>query len=450
VFGTSTSVGSSTVKIYPDSITIGGTRLAKITEAGSLDTTTVNNLIEVNEDTSSVTSTYTLTQIELALNNLQGGTANQVLTKINGDSLNYSWGNPVVSTFDTTFIYKKISALEDSVISLRASINYLTNIMIGYGISLADIIPPAKPTNFVAVGGTSPTQYVADWTNPTDADLDSLRFYEGSVNDSTQLAWITSLPKTDTAYTRTGRTPNTTYWSAVKAVDDSGNVSYFSNIDSAKTLATAVSDTGFYKFDAEDGLANLVLTNGSYITDTTGFYYAGSKSYKIRGNNSALNVYATITSFPAGYADEDTVWVTYRVYIPSFTTTSIANNSYLYLTLLYSAGAGGVNGINGYLGVASDGSNNIYAWAKPRGTVVTTNFTLDAWNKVEIKYIAGTDTNAVDSVYIDQVPIYGTTTGTSLLKTDGLRFGYHNWVLASGDAIYFDDIIFSKQRLPLD
>ena len=106
----------------------------------------------------------------------------------------------------------------------------------GYAPDLSDNTPPLPPTSFVAIGGTATDQFVSTWTDPTATDLDSIRFYAGSSNDSTALVWIENIiPGVETLSYR-DLSPNTTYWCAVKAIDDSGNVSYFSNIDSATTL----------------------------------------------------------------------------------------------------------------------------------------------------------------------------------------------------------------------
>lgn len=144
--------------------------------------------------------------------------------------------------FDSVFVYQRIANLEDDVDSLGNLISAILTALDTCGcgdIIVEDNTSPLKPTSYVAVGGTSQTQYVSTWTDPVEADLDSIRFYEGSANDSTSLVWITSIAGGLETFTRTGRTANTTYWSAIKAVDDSGNVSYFSNLDSATTIPTA-------------------------------------------------------------------------------------------------------------------------------------------------------------------------------------------------------------------
>lgn len=144
------------------------------------------------------------------------------------------------STFDTTFVYQRITALEDSITSLRYTLNAILGVLdsLGYAPDLSDNTPPLPPTSFVAIGGTATDQFISTWTDPTATDLDSIRFYAGSSNDSTSLVWIESIAAGVETFSYRDLSPNTTYWCAVKAIDDSGNVSYFSNIDSATTLSS--------------------------------------------------------------------------------------------------------------------------------------------------------------------------------------------------------------------
>jgi len=413
-------IGNSTVKIYPDSITVGGTRVAKITDGQSIigTTATLDSLIT-----------------DYWNDNLGGG-----------------------SSWDSTYAYQKITSLENNVSALQDSVTSFRNILnsiltaldtCGCGVVVTDNTPPNPPTSFTAIGGTSQTQYVSTWTDPVAGDLDSIRFYEGTSNDTTALVWVTSIAKGVETYTRTGRTANTTYWAGVKAVDDSGNVSWFSNLDSAKTLASgSPPDTGFYKFDAEDGLANLVLENGGFITDTSGFAHTGTHSYKFRGNGTTAPVYADIYPFPSGYGDEATIWVSYYVYIPSSTTTNVTSGNYQYLTLF--GDNADVNGDAGWLGISTDASGNIDNWVKPWGTELSTGFATDTWLKVEHKYVRGTGANGQDSIWVNGTLIYGTSNATGTITTSRFRFGYpggNSWRPLSGEAIYFDDIILKRTRV---
>lgn len=76
-------IGSSTVKIYPDSITVGGTRLAKITESGDLstywDSTEVKNY--VNLTTEGDTLSYPAEALDSLMVGLDGGTIGQIPRK---------------------------------------------------------------------------------------------------------------------------------------------------------------------------------------------------------------------------------------------------------------------------------------------------------------------------------------------------------------------------------
>jgi len=388
-------IGSSTVKIYPDSITIGGTRVAKITEAGSLDTTTVNNLIEANEDTSSITSNYTLAQIETALNNLQGGTSGQVLTKVNTDSLNYSWQDPTGgSTFDSTFVYQKITALQDSLTSLKSLVNNLMDAMIAHGIDLSDNTSPAKPTSYTAIGGTSQTQYVSTWTDPVDADLSKIYWYEGSANDSTTLALVDSINAGVQTYTRTGRTANTTYWSAVKAVDDSGNVSWFSNLDSATTQSTGGASP-IATLDFEEGdLSEWASTSGANLSASTTFAHNGTYSMRVGTNSYGIFNFTTASE----------VWLTFWVYLPSTSSQSATTN---YIAMFD----------NGIADRSCFGTNN-GTWSEwivgvNSGDLTdgdfTTNFSQDTWHKVKIYYQTNGTTTSQHQVWVDDTSIWSTT-----------------------------------------
>lgn len=153
-----------------------------------------------------------------------------------------------------------------------------------------DTTAPSPPTSFVATGGSSQTQFQTSWTNPVVSDLDSIRYYEGSSNDTTTMVWIVSLPAS-TGYLRTGRTANTTYWCAVKAVDDSGNVSYFSNTDSATTLTNPVSG---------QPLQNLKM---AYLSQSTAGHLFDHELYGEAGTTSMpdeMTAYNTLNDL-AGY-----------------------------------------------------------------------------------------------------------------------------------------------------
>ncbi|MDY0083320.1 MAG: hypothetical protein RBR74_09080, partial [Ignavibacteriaceae bacterium] len=370
-------IGTSTVKIYPDSVLVGGVRLAKITEAGGLDTSVVNALIEANEDSSG--------------QSIIGTTA--TLDSIIMDYWNDNLGG---STWDSTYAYQRITALESTVTSLQNSINNILAALdtCGCSASTADNTPPLAPTSYVAIGGTSQTQYVSTWTDPTATDLDSIRWYEGSTNDSTALNWIASIPAGTETYTRTGRTANTTYWSAVKAVDDSGNVSYFSNLDSATTQATSGA-IPFATLDFEEGnLSEWSSTSGANLSASTTFAHGGT--YSMRVGTNSLGFY--------DFTATDTVWATFWVYLPSTSSQSATTN---YIAMFN----------NGIADRTCFGTNNS-TWSEwivgvNSGDLTdgdfTTNFSQDTWHKIKIKYETNGTTTSYHQVWVDGTSIWSAT-----------------------------------------
>lgn len=173
-----------------------------------------------------------------------------------------------------------------------------------------DSIPPNPPTSFVAIGGSSQTQFQTNWTNPTATDLDSIRYYESSSNDTTTMVWIVSLPAA-TGYLRTGRSANTTYYGCVKAVDDSGNVSYFSNVDSATTLTDLEGGTPLQNLN----LVYLTQSFGQHLYDHSTVGNAGTTTMQAEMtaynslNGLAGSNAGTIYRYPSDYPDcGDMIW----------------------------------------------------------------------------------------------------------------------------------------------
>lgn len=407
-------VGNSTVKIYPDSITIGGTRVAKITEAGALDTTIVNNLIEANEDTSGsaiIGTTATLDSIitDYWNNNLGSGT-----------------------TFDSTYAYQRIVALENDVSALQDTIAYFTNAITsilaaldtcGCSAVVEDNTPPLAPTSYVAIGGTSQTQYVTTWTDPVDADLSKIYWYEGSANDSTTLALVDSINAGVQTYTRTGRTANTTYWSAVKAVDDSGNVSWFSNIDSATTQSTGGASP-IATLDFEEGdLSEWSSTSGANLSASSTVAHTGTYSMRV-GTNSYGNY---------NFGDKDSIYVTFWVYFPSTSSQSATTN---YISL-FDDGDGDKTAFG-----TSNFSTTWDQWAIGQSSgdmnYDPTGFSQNTWHKVKLFYKRGTGANAVHTAWINDTLLWTTTTGTANDPAYYLRLG--SQVATITNWFYIDDI----------
>jgi hypothetical protein len=267
---TNTSVAVSGY-VSADSFMVGG---VKIGTGGDVDSGVVKDLaleeITTKLDTmTSGSSTYTINEVDSILtlaqtviNALRGGTTGQALTKLSNTDFDFAWAT--IGTVD-----------------------------------LSDNTPPDAPTSFVAIGGTATDQFVSTWTDPTATDLDSIRFYAGTSNDSTTFVLIESLIETDTTYAYRSLSAGTTYWCAVKAVDDSGNVSYFSNIDSATTLSAG----GGYLAGANYVWNHLTETNNAVLTswdDTT----------------SALSIYSNGDPANTPYnLDSGVVWTAYDQYL---------------------------------------------------------------------------------------------------------------------------------------
>lgn len=452
-------IGTSTVKIYPDSVLVGGVRLAKITEAGSLDTSIVNALIEANEDSSGsaiIGTTETLDSIITAYWNdeLGGSTIDTAIVNALIEANEDSSGSAIIgttetldslitdywndnlgggTTWDSTYAYQRITALENDVSALQDTIAYFTNAITsilaaldtcGCSAIVEDNTPPLPPTSYVAVGGTSQTQYVTTWTDPVASDLDSIRWYEGSSADTSAMTWITSIAGGLETYTRTGRTANTTYWSAIKAVDGSGNVSYFSNIDSATTLPTG-GVSPFYTIDLEEGnLSEWTSTSGANLTASTTVAHTGTYSMRV-GTNSFGNY---------NFGDKDSVYATFWIYFPSTSSQSATTN---YISL-FDDGDGDKT---------TFGSNNSsttwdqWVVGENSGSLNyfdTPAFTENTWHKIKLYYKRGTGANAVHTAWLNDTQLWTTSSGTAADPTYFIRLG--SQVATITNWFYIDDI----------
>ena len=385
-------IGSSTVKIYPDSITIGGTRVAKITEAGSLDTSIVNDLIQDWADTTGVASSYTLSEIDSLLeivstndgiwaakqDALVSGTN---IKTINSTSILGSGNIVIAGGTDTTHLvaFNNVIDLQDSIDDLQSSIEtilnegdvrvpfvwaylqldttgsvttiydlrdvaistltesdtfaisandvarvdvdsgsykvkydnagtptwtgwltseayykdvdsaivrhtsgstnedttyqifYVSNDADTFGVTtvadLSDNTPPAAPTNLFATADNDTAKVRLTWEDPADADLDSIRIYRAVIADTTAYTYLANVDEETQSYTNLSLSENTAYWYKIKAVDDSSNVSEYSNRDSALTFTSAASS---YMPDIVYADTSFSAINGT-ATDTLGF-----------------------------------------------------------------------------------------------------------------------------------------------------------------------------------
>jgi hypothetical protein len=165
---------------------------------------------------------------------LAGGTTDQVLAKIDGDDYNFTWAT----------------------------------IEAGEPVFPPDETPPSPPTGLNATA-TDESSITLNWTDPADGDLDSIRIYEykNATEDSTAMTWIASVGAGVETYNRTGLDAETTYWYRLKAMDDSSNVSYFSNVDSATTQASSGGIPVIESFttDSVEASATITLTKPSGV-----------------------------------------------------------------------------------------------------------------------------------------------------------------------------------------
>lgn len=169
-----------------------------------------------------------------------------------------------------------------------------------------DTIPPPPPILFTATNTGSSTEFQTSWSFGSESsDLASIQYYEGSANDTTTMSLITTVGAV-TGYLRTGRTANTTYWGAVKAVDDSGNVSYFSNTDNVTTSA-GESGTPLTNLD----LAYLTQSFASHLYDHSAVGTAGDTTMQevMTAYNTANGTDGSITRITPDYpACGDMIW----------------------------------------------------------------------------------------------------------------------------------------------
>jgi hypothetical protein len=106
-----------------------------------------------------------------------------------------------------------------------------------YSVTTLTDAAPSAPTSLLA-GGISTSSITATWTDPADADKDSVRIYRASYADSTNFTWIASVDEGVQTYTNSGLSSNSAYWYKLKTKDDGGNLSAYSNRDSAKTFSS--------------------------------------------------------------------------------------------------------------------------------------------------------------------------------------------------------------------
>jgi len=125
--------------------------------------------------------------------------------------------------------------------------------------SARDQVSPAVPTVVLASSGYR--QNIVNWTNPSDLDLSFIQIYAHTSNNSAAAGIIGTIKGTEFVH---GDLPEQTtryYW--VKSVDTSGNISDFSAVASATTLADPQDGT-----DGADGATGDTIVTGRVYYQT--------------------------------------------------------------------------------------------------------------------------------------------------------------------------------------
>jgi hypothetical protein len=143
--------------------------------------------------------------------------------------------------------------------------------------SSVNTTPPSAPTNLSAAA-VSTTQINLSWTASTDnAGVAGYLLERCQGAGCTTFAQIASLNGTTTSYDDTGLTANTSYSYRVRARDAAGNLSSYSNVASATTMAVnnpAPSLTSLSPASAVVGAApqTLTITGTSFLASSTVTY----------------------------------------------------------------------------------------------------------------------------------------------------------------------------------
>lgn len=381
-------------------------------------------------------------------------------TPASGDSLRIKHSN----TWGT---WKRIASAVDGdsiQIKLTSSANYSTkksdtlhvsNKTIVFDVTTLTDAYPHPPTSLAATPTGSTTATVT-WTDPADADLDSIRIYQKATTlADTVLTWVASVNEGVQTKAITGLTASTTYNFAAKTKDDGGNISqYFSNRDTANTFATPppageILSDGFESGDFSEWNGRRVASGSFNIaTDTV---KTGTKSAKFvaGGVNTdpAYNNYITV-------AANDNTHVYVRAYVKwsnihawdagawgTIYLMSLKNNAY------DSGGDYPVSGIcfvpttTGVYSVSiydqrSGGSNG--GRYDATGAAYITPFT---WHCIEMHYYNGTGTNGYTSLKIDGDSLGAVTGCTDEFLVDSIKIG--TWSVPAIDDpeyYYIDDV----------
>ena len=131
------------------------------------------------------------------------------------------------------------STLYDVRIRAMSGIGVRSDWVEGQITSAADQVAPAIPTAVQAIAGYR--QNIVSWTNPADLDLSFVEVYAHTANSIGSATIVGTIRGTEFVHAGLAEQATRYYW--VKAVDSSGNVSGFSAVASATTLADPTSGT---------------------------------------------------------------------------------------------------------------------------------------------------------------------------------------------------------------
>lgn len=136
--------------------------------------------------------------------------------------------------------------------------------------TLADTTPPTAPSNLTAAAASS-TQINLSWTASTDnVGVTGYQLQRCQGAACSNFSLLASPPGTGTSFTDTGLSPSMSYSYEVLATDAAGNLSSFSNVSSATTLAgPPAAPSGLSATAGSATQINLSWTNNA--TNQTGF-----------------------------------------------------------------------------------------------------------------------------------------------------------------------------------
>lgn len=420
----------ATLEIQTGILTVvGGT-------GGGIDTTIFNDLFNTAIDTMvSDTSIHTMAEIDtVTARGLRGdydGVGSLPDSIVYASELTAGLATKANTSHSHTI--SNVTGLQDSLTALR---NYIANILdlISGCCDLSDNTPPAKPTSLVATPSTA-ANHVLTWTDPTAFDLDSIRIYRGSSNDTTALTTFVgrAIAGAET-YTWTGGSEGATYWWGIKAVDDSGNVSSWSNTDSSKF--TSGGATPFATLDFEEGNLTDWSTTGANADTSKGTgAYAGTYGMKITSSSGTLS-FKTFTA-------RDSVYVQFRIKVPSSTTFT---DGYVYCCFFSPSNGDDHSYFGGDATIAAGYHWETWLAGQTSGSMegFTTNFSLGVWHQITLLYKKGTGANSRHRMWVDGTLTMNVITGTHTEQMDRFQLGIQ--VETATGNMYYDDIKFYDEN----